>query len=134
MSHRTGEPVTSELADVVGPVWSEGKVCDTLGIDAIVLAERRAVGEVLGFTTAQGDVVYPVDQFQRHDGAVEVRPALLPFLRRLRRFDPWTVAVLLHTPAPELGDQNPLDWLRLGGDGQAVADLARTVAREWSTG
>jgi hypothetical protein len=121
---RTGEPGTNELADLVGPFWSETKVCDALGVDAVALQARREAGTVLGLTTSDGERVYPVSQFDRQDGTVEVRPALVPFLSALRRFDAWAVAVLLHTPAPELDDQTPLDWVPQDGSPEALADLA----------
>ena len=85
----TGEPVTTnEIAQVVGPCWSEPKVLAALGVTADTVASRREAGTILALPTADGARVYPVDQFRRHDGTVEVKPALLPLLRALRRFDP----------------------------------------------
>lgn len=122
------------IAAVVGPLWSETRVCQALGITTDALAALRAAGGVLSATTSDGVSVYPVSQFQRRDGAVEVRPDWVPLLQTLSRFDHWTVAVLLKTPAPELDDLTPLDWLRAGHDPEAVADLAVAVAREWTAG
>jgi hypothetical protein len=78
--------------------------------------------------------VYPVEQFWRRGGRVEVRPALVPVFRTLRGFDGWAVAVLLHTPAPELDGLSLLAWLRRGNAPEAVSDVARVVAREWNAG
>jgi hypothetical protein len=131
---RTDEPGTNELANLVAPFWSEARVCNALGIKPVVLGQRRDAGTVLGLTTSDGVRVYPVNQFHRHDAAVDVRPALLPLLQTLRDFDPWTVAVLLNTPAPELDNQTPLNWVGRGGSPDLVSDLARAVAREWAAG
>ena len=119
---------------MVGPTWSETKVLAALGVSAPTLTSWLDAGAILGLTTSDGARVYPLAQFQRHGGAVEVRPALLPVLRTLRGFDAWAVAVLLHTPAPELDDETPLGWLSKGGAPERLARLADTVVREWAAG
>jgi hypothetical protein len=131
-ARRADGPDANEIAKLVGPMWSEAKVCDALGIEAKALATRREEGTVLVPMMSDGVRAYPISQFQRTDGAIEVRPALIPFLTTLRHFDPWTVAVLLQTPAPELEDKTPFDWLGIGGDPKVLEDLARTVSSEWS--
>ena len=55
-------------------------------------------------------------------------------LEPLRSFDPWTVAVLLNTPAPELDGATPIEWARQGGAQDALRDLAQVVAKEWVAG
>lgn len=50
----------------------------------------------------------------------------------LRDHDPWTIAVLNHTPAPELDDLTPLDWVREGRDAQALVDYARVLKAEFA--
>jgi hypothetical protein len=115
-------------------VWSQGRTCEALSVSRAELADFRRAGSVLGLTTADGDLVYPVSQFQRREGTVEVRPALVPFLRALRGFDPWAVAVLLHTPAPELDNATSLDWARDGADPATLAAYAAVAAREWAAG
>lgn len=129
-----GQPA-NELADLVGPVWSESKACAALDASRDVLSARREAGTLLGLTTSDGTTVYPVFQFvRRTDGQVEVRPGLLAVMGPLRAFDPWAVAVLLHTPAPELGGSTPIQWDRDGGASEALGDLADAVAREWAAG
>jgi hypothetical protein len=123
----------NELAALLGPFWSSTKVRSIFGATSRqALADRRKHGSVLGLKTSDNDVVYPVFQFHQHDGRVEVRPALVSVLRILKAFDPWTVAVFLRTPAPELGALTPLDWARKDHDSAALIDLAHNVAREWS--
>ncbi|NYD40037.1 hypothetical protein [Nocardioides panaciterrulae] len=131
----TEEPVTdNEFAQVVGVCWSEHKVLTATGVTSQTLAAWRKTGRILGLQTSDGTRLYPVDQFVQRADAVEVRPALLPVLGALRSFDPWAVAVLLHTPAPELDDASPLGWLTDGGAPEVLARLADTVAQEWAAG
>lgn len=124
----------NEIAELVGPTWSEDKVVAALGVSADTVAARRDAGTLLALPTSDGDLAYPVSQFQRLSGTVKVKPALVPVLRALHEFDPWAVAVLLHTPAPELDGEAPLEWLSGGGAPEALASLAETVAREWAAG
>ncbi len=126
---------TNELARLLAPFWSAVKVRQVFdGASRQLLAERRKSGTLLGLKTSDGDIVYPVFQFQQREGRVEVRPGLVPMLRVLRRFDPWSVAVLLHAPAPELRGRTPLSWVREGRPAAPLIELAEAVAREWSSG
>lgn len=133
MTDKEREP--NELAVFVGPVWSETKASQSLGVKPDGLGALASVGGVLRLVTADGEAVYPVWQFSRRGGQVEVKPGLVPLFRVLSGFDGWTVALLLHTPAPELEGLSPLDWLAAEGrDAEAVANLAVVAAREWSAG
>jgi hypothetical protein len=129
----------NELATLLGPYWSTENTRRRLGYPSLRDIETsRLSGFLLGLETADRLFIYPVWQFEKEhqpDGETTVvRLALLPILRTLRTYDPWTVAVLIHTPAPELDGQTPLDWARAHKPPQALANLAQTVAREWSTG
>lgn len=130
----TGDVALNELAALVGPCWAEAQVASALAVPPESLAVLRAEGAVLGLLAADGVWVYPVEQFEQPDGCVEVRPGLLPVFRALREHDPWAVAVLLHTPAPELGGATPLGWLTAGESPDAFSALAVAVAREWAAG
>jgi hypothetical protein len=121
----------NEIATLVGPVWSETKVVESLDVTRAALRQMRVDGFVLGLTTLEGDTFFPVAQFENRDGAVRVKVALQPLFSALRSHDPWAVAVLLHTPAPELDDLTPLSWLAGGGAPDTLASLARCVEREW---
>jgi hypothetical protein len=130
----SGESGPNELADLVGPFWSRAKVSEALGVDERRLTARVEGGDLLELRTADGVPAYPVFQFERDSDHVEVRPALASVFRTLRDFDPWTVAVLLHTPAPELSGSTPLEWLRSERAAEPVVGLAQTVAKEWAAG
>lgn len=131
---KTVDVARNELAEVVGPCWSDEGVVTALGVPSETVASWREAGSILGLPTSDGVWVYPVAQFERHHGRFEVMSALLPFLRALRGFDPWAVAVLMHTPVSELGDATPLDWLAGGRSAEPLARLGEVVAREWAAG
>jgi hypothetical protein len=135
VSAHAGDPPSNELAAFVGPLWSEIKTCGALDASPDILAARREAGALLELVTSDGDRVYPVFQFVAgEDGRIETRTGLAAMLQELRSFDPWTVAVLLKTPAPELDGSTPVEWERAGGAVEALRDLAAVVAREWAAG
>ena len=123
----------SEMGDLVGPFWTEGKTIEALGVESRdVLAGMRGARTLLGMEGADGDCFYPVIQFETRDGAVWVKPALIQFFTALRDRDPWTVGVLLHTPAPELDGLTPAIWVRQELDVDTLVDYARRLAHEWA--
>lgn len=131
--HETGPP--NELAALLGPFWSEDRARRALGVEsAEAMRSRRHDGTLLALDTTNGTRLYPVWQFHRAAGHVEVRPALVPLMRALRHHNSWTVATFLNTPAPELDGHTPMDALRNGYPATLLIDLAHTVAREWSAG
>jgi len=123
----------NEIADLLAPFWSAEKTREALGSPSrAALADRRKNGTLLGLKTTDGVIVYPVAQFERRGGRVQVKAGLRPFLTGLKAHDPWSVALLLHTPAPELDDLTPLEWVRKGLSPDPLRDYARRVAAEWS--
>ena len=136
----TPDTATNELAVRLGPFWSQTKVAAALAGPGQppktrqALNERRRSGTLLGLLTADHKTIYPVAQFHRAHGAIEVKPGVRAMLASLRGQDPWSVALLLRTPAPELGRRTPLDLA--GSDDPRVLeqlrDLANRVHREWA--
>ncbi|MFC7500928.1 hypothetical protein [Nocardioides sp. GCM10030258] len=126
----------NELAELLGPFWSEARVRNALGVlTQQDLASRRRDGSVLGLESSDGVVVYPVSQFHRRpDGCTEVKPDLVPVLQTLSEFDPWAVGLFLQTPAPELDDLTPLEWMRTNRPAEGLEQLAQVLAREWAGG
>lgn len=123
----------NEIADLLAPFWTARRTAEALGgLRRSTMAERRKTGSLLGVKTTDGDFFYPVAQFERRDGKIQVKPALRKFMMALRDRDPWTVGILLHTPAPELGDLTPLDWVRRNGDEQRLVRYARIVDAEFT--
>lgn len=135
VTDRTDSPAgENELAALVGPFWSRDRTCSALGLTPEALAALQAEGGLLELRSAEGDPFYPLFQFQKAGNHVQVRTTVAAVTRVLRHFSAWAVAVLLHTPAPELDGSTPLEWLAAGGDAQDVVALARLVSKEWSAG
>jgi hypothetical protein len=129
---RVADPDRSELADMVAPLWTAEHTRRVLKLSRPTMLDRRKAGSLLALKTTDGDFFYPVSQFERRDGKVQVKPALRKFMMVLRDRDPWTVAILIHTPAPELGDLTPLDWVRQGRDSKPLLDYAHVVNTEYA--
>lgn len=125
-------PDRSELADLVAPLWTAEHTRRVLGLSRATMQDRRKAGTLLALKTTDGDFFYPVAQFEKHAGKVRVKPALRAFMMALRDRDPWTVAILLHTPAPELGDRTPLDWVRARRDLEDLQGYAEVVNAEFA--
>ncbi|KAA1423567.1 hypothetical protein FE697_008185 [Mumia zhuanghuii] len=124
----------NELAELLRPFWSEEKVCRELALAEHELRDLEAHDDILALPTSDPTPVniYPVEQFERADGRVRVRPALQAVFRELRATDRWTVAIAaLRTAAPELDDRTPLDAARDGVAPERLAAYARRLAAEW---
>jgi hypothetical protein len=129
---RDPDAAPNELADLLGPFWSADRARKALAATETELADLRRDGRLLGVASADGHgrVFYPIAQFENHGGRTRVRPALQRFFAALRAHDAWTVGVLMHTPAPELGDLTPLQWAREGRDLAPVVSYAERLAAE----
>lgn len=124
----------NELAELLQPFWSETKVCHELALTPDELRDLQANGGILALPTADPTPIhlYPVDQFERADSRVRVRPALQAAFRELRGRDAWSVGlVMLRASAPELDDRTPLDAARAGVHPAQVAAFGRLLAAEW---
>lgn len=126
------DPDRSELADLVAPLWTAEHTRRVLNLSRPTMAERRKTGSLLALKTTDDEFFYPVSQFEKHDGKIRVKPALRRFMMALRDRDPWTVAILMHTPAPELGNLTPLDWVRRGREPGPLLDYAEVVNAEFA--
>lgn len=129
---RISDPDRSELADLVAPVWTAEHTRRVLDLSRPSMLDRRRTGSLLALRSSDGDFFYPVSQFEKRDGKVRVKPALRKFMMALRDHDPWSIAVLHHTPAPELADLTPLEWVRQGRPVQTLVDYARTLNAEFA--
>jgi hypothetical protein len=121
------------FVELLGPFWSSAKVRAALGINTRqALDSRITSGSILGLPTSDRRLLFPVFQFVAHGEQVRVRPALAGMFSVLRSQDPWSVAVMVNTPAPELHDETPLAWARAGRDEGALVRLARAIEFEWA--
>lgn len=93
------------------------------------LSSRRSNGTVLGVSTREGSVYYPIFQFRRHGDGAEVHPGLVPVLKTLKDVEPWTVAAMLQAKDPDLG-ASAVDWVRSGRSQARLEEWARAVKHE----
>lgn len=137
VSSSTLPKTPNKLAELIGKVWTSGKVRDELGVPTRqALQARREAGSVLGVKASDGSVYFPLSQFRREGRETVVKPAMQAMFRVLRDHDPWAVVVLLQTPSPKLDERTPVDWEREHGDAAAerLQALAHQVNGEWSRG
>lgn len=123
----------SALIDAVGPSWSTRKVRAELGsVSPQAVHQRVDRGTLWALPTSDGSTVFPTFQFVRRNGRLETKRGLQAMFKILRAKDPWAVAVLMKTPAPELDGMSPVDWERRGGSVDALKRLAHDLVRDWS--
>ena len=125
--------VGSELAHLLGPYWSATRTAEELGLSQPEMRQRLADRTLLWVTFA-GTPFFPIWQFHRTpDGGVEVKPGLLTFIKTLSTVtsDGWTIGTYLRTPAPELTDLTPEQWVDEGRSGSTLDRYAAVVVRQW---
>lgn len=89
------------LDELVGPFYDADGVAGYLALSEGELAERIATNEIIWAALANGTPVFPTWQFVTDD---RVRGGLLRVWQTLRRgADPWTAALWMRSPAPDLG-------------------------------
>jgi hypothetical protein len=125
------DPDYSELVDIVAPLWSAEHARRVLDVSRSTMAQQRKRGSLLALRTAGSGFLYPVFQFETYEGKVQVKRGLREFMMTLRSQDPWTVAVVVKTPAPELDGLSPLGWVHTGGDIKVLVDYAKILAAEF---
>jgi hypothetical protein len=131
------EDKPNPMADLLSPFWSGSKVgreLDSLKpLSRQALAERRKNGSLLGLVTSDNKTIYPVAQFHRVGGRVEVRPGVKAMLSVLRHADPWSVALLVlsDNPVEELEGMSPLEAMERGVGLEKLSSYADVVRREW---
>lgn len=120
----------SELGDLLAPYWSAHHTMKELGLSPVQLDEARQGGGVLGVAATDGACFYPVWQFRRRSGTVEVKPGIAAVLRMLRSLEGWTTGVFLRMSAPELDDLTPEAWIDEGRDPTVLLRYARVFLAE----
>lgn len=129
------QPAPSVLDDHVGPFY------DTSGLRSWTGTSRQAIhakvqrNRLISCQLEDGSWVYPVWQF---DGRGTAKPALVDVWRELRgpaehpHADPWTCALWMRAPHPDLDGMTPVEWIEDGRPAEAVLELARYDAARWA--
>jgi hypothetical protein len=125
-------PLPSPWAEL-GPFYSTAGLARVLGgVSRQAIDERRRRRTVLALRTADGAWVYPAFQLDGHNRVVAGLSGVLDRFRPETPDDEWMVASFLAAPQPGLGGRTIVEYLRDGGDRQAVVDLAEDRAARWS--
>ena len=119
---------TSALVAAIGPMYDVDGVRALLGgISPETLAGLLQEGAILGLTTSDGVVRFPVSQFV----GPHVDPALVPLFHAMREVPRWSLASWLSLINDDLDGTTPLTWLRTGRDPDQALASARRTAVEW---
>jgi hypothetical protein len=124
-----------QMARLISTAYSASEVADLLGVNASRVRQRR-LNRTLWAIQDRGGWVFPALQFEDVAGRRGQIRHLDQVLRALpARLHPVAIAGLLTTPQPHLrvGHQtvSPLEWLRSGGDLDAV--LRVVDAADWAS-
>lgn len=128
-------PQRHEFDQQVGPFYDTSGLLSWIGGSRQALSGRVERGRVVACQLESGRWVYPTWQF-RDDGTVD--DAYITVWRALRGAqsapvaDPWTCALWMCAPHPDLDRISPVEWLRAGNDLEPVVTLARQISSRWA--
>jgi hypothetical protein len=113
---------------LLGPLLRAEEVRELVGLSSLEALDDLVRGwRILALPTRQGGVVYPAFQFdhdgQPHPSIAEVIEILAPVA-----ITPYTIASWLMSPNEFLGDETPMQMLKIGRDPQRVITEARYAA------
>lgn len=115
---------------LVGPFYDITGLAQWWGVSRQAIAAGVADGTVIACQLVGGQWVYPTWQCT---GSGEVHPHLIALWTILRAaVDPWSCAVWLRSPQPELDGLGAADWITGGHSHEAALKLARSDARRWA--
>jgi hypothetical protein len=111
----------------VGTMLSSREVTELLDVTRQAVHDRTQRGSLLAVRGSDGGILYPAFQFGPNGrplpGVPEATRTLAPVVETT-----YTIAAWFTSPEPELGGATPSDWLRGGGDPDAVVEQARREA------
>lgn len=132
-------PALPTILDIVGTMWSFGHTAERLGLTQAELTARTREGRIIGLSPSDSDrVSFPIFQFWNRDGQVEVKPGLAGFYAALVAppdggpRDPWSVAIIARTPAPELDGLTPAQWATEKRDTKTLVLYANRLRAEFA--
>lgn len=129
------QPVHLDLDEAVGPFYDTNGLSEWIGASRQALDGKRKRNSIIACQLEGGRWVYPTWQF---DDEGSPHQDLIAVWRTLRgpaerpNADPWTCALWLRSPHPELNDRTPADSLLSGGHRERVHVLARRDAARWA--
>lgn len=120
------------LAEKGSPFYDTGGLTTWLGVSHQEIQVRREERTILGCPTAEGELIYPVWQFQDNGELLPGLPSVLMVLSS-GIDDSWTWALWCQASVPgELDGKTVTEWLRDVGDVEPVLQLAANDAAAWA--
>lgn len=123
-------PVSSRWDEALGPFYSASQAARICG-GASNLEDSRQHRAVLGLTTADGIVVYPVFQFDEQSRVLNGLPEVLKCFSA-GYVDDWALVGWLVSPLRGLDGLSVIQWLRDGRDLAPALVLARDAAHRFA--
>ena len=122
---------TIHISDrLVGPFYDTTGLAQWRGVSRQAINKAVAAGTVIACQRDGGQWVYPTWQFT---DTRTVHPHLITLWSTLRgAADPWTCAIWLRSPQPQLGDRSAADWVIDGQPLDPALMLARADAQRWA--
>lgn len=115
--------------DLVGPFYDVAGVAHRLHEPIASIKVRTNRNGLLGCTTDDGVLVFPVSQFGPDGAPLTGLARVLSSIFR-GTDDPWQVALWLKTPSAQLSGTSPYDALA-AGRAETVERLAEQTAKRW---
>lgn len=123
-------PTNGTYDQLVGPFYDTTGLTQWWGISRQAVNKAVAAGTVIACRLDGGSWVYPTWQFT---DSGTVHPRLITLWSTLRAAaDPWTCAVWLRSPQPELDGRSAAEWIADGHPHESVMALASADARRWA--
>lgn len=135
MGPRLRWPAVSDAGEAweqaVGPLLSEERACERLGLSARQLGELADIRRVLALQERSGARRYPAWQFDQAGRPLEPLIAAHRLLVRDGGMSPWSAAAWCVREHPELDGRSPREWAAAG---ERVDALLRAARRDASRG
>lgn len=123
-------PSSHVYDQLVGPFYDTTGLTQWWGVSRQAINKAVAVGTVIACRLDGGQWVYPTWQFT---DSGSVHPHLITLWQTLRTAaDPWTCALWLRSPQPDLGDRTAADWITDGYPVDPALTLARADTQRWA--
>ncbi|NMM91954.1 hypothetical protein B2J88_48115 [Rhodococcus sp. SRB_17] len=123
-------PSSHVYDQLVGPFYDTTGLTQWWGVSRQAVNKAVAAGTVIACRLDSGQWVYPTWQFT---DSGSVHPHLITVWQTLRTAaDPWTCALWLRSPQPDLANCAVADWITDGYPVDPALELARGDAERWA--
>lgn len=115
---------------LVGPFYDTAGLTKWRGVSRQAIHQAVAAGTIIACQLDGGQWVYPTWQFT--DSKTTDSALLTLWATLSAAAEPWTCAVWLRSPQPELDGRSAVDWIAQGRPLEAALSCARADAHRWA--